>query len=271
MVRELGLFASALASALRKNGRLILHDWHPVFLCIDPVDLRWRDSYFTPGLWRLGEIAVAFGAPLDVTELAELPAGHERSGRREDRPAHARQLPAGRDEALIAAGGHKQPVRRVSIYIAALVVASAAGLAAPGASAAPAPSHWCGAGESAEDRLPDAVASYQVHVVYAIPVDGTDLFSQRVLPIARHLAIVDSWWRLQDSGRTSRFDLAAFPGCDSGFGALDISVVHLSQPGAAYAAGDDSAKKAMLLELAAALSSPAKKFIAFYEGPVVGA
>jgi SAM-dependent methyltransferase len=73
MVRELGLFASALASALRKNGRLILHDWHPVFLCIDPVDLRWRDSYFTPGLWRLGEIAVAFGAPLDVTELAELP------------------------------------------------------------------------------------------------------------------------------------------------------------------------------------------------------
>ena len=73
MVRELGLFASALASALRKNGRLILHDSHPVFLCIDPIGLRWRDSYFTPGLWRLGEIAVAFGAPLDVTELAELP------------------------------------------------------------------------------------------------------------------------------------------------------------------------------------------------------
>jgi SAM-dependent methyltransferase len=72
-VRELGLFASALASALRENGRLILHDSHPVFLCIDPIGLRWRDSYFTPGLWRLGEIAVAFGAPLDVTELAELP------------------------------------------------------------------------------------------------------------------------------------------------------------------------------------------------------
>jgi SAM-dependent methyltransferase len=72
MVQELGLFASALASTLRKNGRLILHDWHPVFLCIDPIGLRWRDSYFTPGLWRLGEIAVAFGAPLDVTELAEL-------------------------------------------------------------------------------------------------------------------------------------------------------------------------------------------------------
>jgi hypothetical protein len=73
MVRELGLFASALTSALRKNGRLILHDWHPAFLCIDPIGLRWRESYFTPGLWHLGEIAVAFGSPLDVTELAELP------------------------------------------------------------------------------------------------------------------------------------------------------------------------------------------------------
>ena len=73
MVREPGLFASALASALRKNGRLIVHDWHPVFLCIDPIGLRWRDSYFTPGLSRLGEIAVAFGSALDVTEIAELP------------------------------------------------------------------------------------------------------------------------------------------------------------------------------------------------------
>ena len=73
MVRELGLFASALASSLRKNGRLIVHDWHPVFLCIDPIGLRWRGSYFTTGLWRLGEIAVAFGSALDVTEIAELP------------------------------------------------------------------------------------------------------------------------------------------------------------------------------------------------------
>jgi SAM-dependent methyltransferase len=73
-VRELGAFASALAAALRKNGRLILHDRHPVFTCIDPVDLRWRSTYFTEGLWRVGQIAIAFGSTLDVTELEELPA-----------------------------------------------------------------------------------------------------------------------------------------------------------------------------------------------------
>jgi SAM-dependent methyltransferase len=72
-VRDLGPLVLALSSALRKSGRLILFDWHPVFLCIDPIGLRWRESYFTEGLWRLGEIAVAFGASLEVTELAELP------------------------------------------------------------------------------------------------------------------------------------------------------------------------------------------------------
>jgi SAM-dependent methyltransferase len=73
-VRELGAFASAVTGALRKNGRLILHDWHPVFLCVDPVDLRWRESYFAEGLWRVGQIAIAFGAGLDLTEVEELSA-----------------------------------------------------------------------------------------------------------------------------------------------------------------------------------------------------
>jgi SAM-dependent methyltransferase len=72
-VRELGPFASALTAALRKNGRLILHDWHPVFACIDPIDLRWRQSYFSEGLWRVGQVAVAFGSSLDLTEIEELP------------------------------------------------------------------------------------------------------------------------------------------------------------------------------------------------------
>jgi SAM-dependent methyltransferase len=72
-VRELGPFASALAAALRKNGRLILYDVHPAFACLDPIGLRWRDNYFTPGFWRLGQIAIAFGAALEVTELEELP------------------------------------------------------------------------------------------------------------------------------------------------------------------------------------------------------
>jgi SAM-dependent methyltransferase len=79
-VGGLGPLVSAVTSALRKNGRLLLYDWHPVFLCIDPIGLRWRESYFTEGLWRLGEIAVAFGSALDVTELAELPPAPSEPG-----------------------------------------------------------------------------------------------------------------------------------------------------------------------------------------------
>ena len=83
-VRELGPFASALTAALRKNGRLILYDWHPVFLCVEPIALRWRESYFTEGLWRVGQIAVAFGASLDFTELEELPPPPTETGGRHD-------------------------------------------------------------------------------------------------------------------------------------------------------------------------------------------
>jgi SAM-dependent methyltransferase len=83
-VRELGLFASALTAALRKNGRLILYDWHPVFLCVDPVELRWRQSYFDEGFWRVGQIAVAFGSTLDVTEIEELPPPATEAGNRLD-------------------------------------------------------------------------------------------------------------------------------------------------------------------------------------------
>ncbi len=72
-VPELDQFVAAVAAALRKNGRVVLHDWHPVFLCIDPVDLRWRESYFAEGPRRLGELVVAFAASLQLVEVAELP------------------------------------------------------------------------------------------------------------------------------------------------------------------------------------------------------
>jgi SAM-dependent methyltransferase len=71
--RELGPVVTALAAALRKDGRLILYDVHPAFACIDPLGLRWRENYFTEGFWRLGQVATAFGRALDVTELEELP------------------------------------------------------------------------------------------------------------------------------------------------------------------------------------------------------
>ena len=51
---------------------------------------------------------------------------------------------------------------------------------------------WCGADRVATDR-PDAVAGFQIHVVYAVPPDVPDRFSDVVLSIARELAAIDEW------------------------------------------------------------------------------
>jgi len=82
---DLGLLASALAAALRKQGRLVLCDLHPVLDCIDPVGLRWRESYFEEGRRQLGEIVTAIvGAQLDLVELVELPPPPKETGGRHD-------------------------------------------------------------------------------------------------------------------------------------------------------------------------------------------
>jgi hypothetical protein len=144
-------------------------------------------------------------------------------------------------------------------------------LAAPsGALAAPAPSRWCGTDESSSDRIPDAVASRQLHVVYAIPSDGTDRFFERALPIARDLALVDTWWRQQDPTRTLRFDLHGFPGCDSTFGALDISFLRLPQAGTAYAALTDGGYRALVNDLLVSFGDVYKKYAVYYDGPIAG-
>ncbi len=84
-IADLAPFASGLAAALRKNGRLFLHDWHPVAACVDPVDLRWRDSYFDEGIWRIGEVTLAVVATgLALEELAELPPPAAEAGGRLD-------------------------------------------------------------------------------------------------------------------------------------------------------------------------------------------
>ncbi|HEY7692168.1 MAG TPA: methyltransferase domain-containing protein [Gaiellaceae bacterium] len=84
-VPELGPLASAAAAALRKNGRLVVCDRHPVLDCVDPVGLRWRESYFDEGRRRLGQIVTAFvGAGLTLLELEELPPPRKELGGRHD-------------------------------------------------------------------------------------------------------------------------------------------------------------------------------------------
>jgi SAM-dependent methyltransferase len=85
-VPEPSLLAAAAAAALRRNGRLIVCDHHPVLDCVDPVDLRWRESYFDEGRLRLGQIVTAFlGAGLTLVELDELPPPKEHGGRHDPR------------------------------------------------------------------------------------------------------------------------------------------------------------------------------------------
>jgi SAM-dependent methyltransferase len=84
-IPDLAAFASGVAAALRKNGRLLLYDWHPVSLCVEPVGLRWRESYFAPGLWRLGQVVAAVAhAGLTLQELEELPPPSSEAGGRLD-------------------------------------------------------------------------------------------------------------------------------------------------------------------------------------------
>lgn len=75
-VADLGAWAAEAAAVLRPGGELVLHDRHPIAACVDPVDLRWKASYFeNGGFWRLGEIVSAVaGAGLVVGRLEELPA-----------------------------------------------------------------------------------------------------------------------------------------------------------------------------------------------------
>jgi hypothetical protein len=143
-----------------------------------------------------------------------------------------------------------------------------AAVAASNALAAPSPTRWCGSDETAADRLPDAVASYQLHAVYAIPSDGTDRFVSFALPIARDLAAIDSWWRQQDPARTLRWDLHVFPDCDTAFGGLDLSFVRLPQPGSAYADVGGFGYGALRRDLTVTLTNQYKKYAVYYDGPV---
>ena len=154
------------------------------------------------------------------------------------------------------------------LLIAALILVGVGATPISGAHAAPLPASWCGQDEASIDR-PDAVFGMQIHVIYAYPADGHDRFHEFAPRIARDLAGVDEWWRGQDPTRTPRFDLAAFPGCDSEFGALDISAVHLDQDASAYVDDPETAAAALLARFAG-VNIFRKHYLLYYDGPVHG-
>ena len=97
-LQDLDAWAGGVVSALGPEGRLVLHDAHPVVGCLD-ASMRWRESYFDestevnvgwdhfelPGapatepkqerFWRLGQIVTAVAAAgLRVDRLDEMPS-----------------------------------------------------------------------------------------------------------------------------------------------------------------------------------------------------
>jgi SAM-dependent methyltransferase len=94
---DLDAWANGIAAALRSGGDFLLHEEHPVAMCVDE-SLRWRDDYFDEELqvyrgwshfeltgppateekverfWRLGQVVTALaGAGLVVRQLEEYP------------------------------------------------------------------------------------------------------------------------------------------------------------------------------------------------------
>ncbi len=95
---DLEAWANGIATALRSGGDFLLHEEHPVAMCVDE-SLRWRDDYFDEELqahrgwshfeltgppateekverfWRLGQVVTALAsAGLVVRQLEEYPA-----------------------------------------------------------------------------------------------------------------------------------------------------------------------------------------------------
>lgn len=152
-----------------------------------------------------------------------------------------------------------------AVVVALVILAFAATTASPTRAAA-----WCGTDASAADRLPEAVGSNQIHVVYAYPSDGVDRFAALASAIVTDLSAIDVWWRSQDSSRTPRFDLFAFPNCPPGLERLDLSRIQLPRDSAFYAP-----LASRFPRLAIDLTSPPtafgnsfKKYLVYYDGPV---
>jgi hypothetical protein len=133
--------------------------------------------------------------------------------------------------------------------------------------ASPRTSGWCGTDEAASDRLPDAIAAQQIHVVYAIPSDGQDAFATDAPLIVADLEALDDWWQREDPTREPRFDVFAFPGCGGGLDSLDLSSVRLPH-GTAYYEPIDGRSDKLRADLSAAFANPAKKELVYYDAPV---
>ena len=261
LVPDLAAWLSTVAAALRKGGRLVLCDWHPVAQCIEPVGLRWRESYFERR--QVGEIVTAVAASELTARGSRRGAAHvEGTGR----PADPLRAAGGREEVRLAwARRQCRPA-----YSVILALAAAAFLGRRLNAATPRLLRRAGAGPTR--RRPTACRTRSRRTsstpsTRSRPTAPTATSSDAPL-IARDLAAIDSWWIAQDPTRTLRWDLQAFPGCDSLFGGLDISFLRLPLPASAYADPENGGYSNLVRGLSASFLDPYKKYEVFYDGPI---
>ena len=151
-------------------------------------------------------------------------------------------------------------MRRIVIRRTLIVAAAFAGLWATPAHA----STWCGT-PSTSDRLPNLVAGYPVHAIYAIPSDGTDRFAEFASVLQTDAEAIDGWWRGQDPTRTVRWDTTQFS-CGA---QLDISSVRLPQPSSQLAQTDGRFLTIAQDLEGTGLVTRFGKYVVYYDGPVV--
>jgi Divergent InlB B-repeat domain len=153
------------------------------------------------------------------------------------------------------------------LLLAVLCAAVGAALAAPSDALA---GTWCGNDVVETNRVPEAVAGRQVHVLYAFPSDGGDRFAAVASPIVTDLESIDAWWRSQDGTRAPRFDQFAFPGCAPGLTRLDLTRVRLPNPGSHYADLETTLLR-LFTDLGAApfgFTHQWAKYLVYYDGPI---
>ena len=149
--------------------------------------------------------------------------------------------------------------RRPALAVAAAAAAALALAALPGAARA---AEWCGTVGTA-DRAP-VLAGNPVRVLYAIPADGVDRSAEMAARISADVDEIDAWWRLNDPGRTPRFDVARFA-CGV---QVDLTLQRLAATAADLLAGATRWPRVRDELDRAGLDSTYTKYLVYYDGPV---
>jgi hypothetical protein len=158
-------------------------------------------------------------------------------------------------------------------FLFAIALAAAAAAVGSAGAGAAVPTSWCGlaAPQSPVDRKPDLMAGNQIGIIYAHPSSEPDQIATFADKIATDAASADAWWRGQDSTRTMRYDLFAFPNC-SGLARLDIADVALPHDASYYQPLGNSARYSRIVTDVSgtpfSFGNASKDYLIYFDGPI---